>query len=121
METRSLSKRRASIEDSPKRAPARNDNPTNPVYKKPVENHTQTLEKDHKVQNQQFKVNWQNLCKKIDKIGILCGDKPRDIWDQKATSLLYLCIVIEGRRTFKSKYPHFLIEEEPMKELWKLV
>ena len=50
--------------------------PPEPTYEEPVENHTQATERDRKVRNHQLKVNWQNRCKKIDEIGILCGDKP---------------------------------------------
>ena len=66
-----------------------------------------------------MKVNWQNRCKKVDEIGILCEDKPWGICEQKAISLLYLCIGTEGRRIFKSKHPHFQIEKQPFKELWQ--
>ena len=81
--------------------------PTEPTYEEPVENHTQANERDRKIRNQQLKLNWQNRCKKIDEIGILCGDKPRGICEQKSISLLYLSIGTEGRRIFKSKHPHF--------------
>ena len=93
--------------------------PPEPTYEEPVENPTQATEKDRKVRNQHLKVNWQNRCKKIDEIGILCGDKPWGICEQKSASLLYLSIVIEGRRIFKSKHPRFQIEKEPFKELWQ--
>ena len=93
--------------------------PPEPVYEEPVENHTQATERDRKVRNQQLKVNWQNRCKKVEEIGILCGDKPWGICEQKAKSLLYLSIGTEGRRIFKSKYPHFQIEKQPFKDLWQ--
>ena len=93
--------------------------PPEPTYEEPVENHTQATERDRKVRNQQLKVNWQNCCKKIDEIGIMCGDKPWGICEQKAISLLYLSIGTEGRRIFKSKQPHFQIEKQPFKELWQ--
>ena len=64
-----------------------------------------------------MKVNWQNRCKKVDEIGILCGEKPWGTCEQKAISLLYLSIGTEGRRIFKSKHPHFQIEKQPFKEL----
>ena len=86
--------------------------PPEPTYEEPVENHTQATERDRKVRNQQLKVNWRNRCKKIVKIGILCGDKPWEHYEQKAASLLYLCIGKEGRRIFKCKQPHFQIEKD---------
>ena len=66
-----------------------------------------------------MKVNWQNRCKKVEEIGILCGDQPWALCEQKAISLLYLSIGTEGRRIFKSKYPHFQIEKQPFKDLWR--
>ena len=93
--------------------------PLEPIYEEPVENHTQATERDRKVRNQQLKVNWQNRCKKVEEIGILCGDKPWGICEQKTISLLYLSIGTEGRRIFKSKHPHFQIEKQPFKELWQ--
>ena len=92
---------------------------TEPTYKETVENHTQATARDRKVRNQQLKLNWQNRCKKIDEVGILCGDKHWGICKQKSVSLLYLSIRTEGRRIFKSKRPHFQIEKEPFKELWQ--
>ena len=93
--------------------------PPEPTYEEPVENHTQATENDRKVRNQQLKVNWQNRCKKVDEIGILFGDKPWGICEQKTISLLYLSIGTEGRRIFRSKHPHFQIEKQPFKELWQ--
>ena len=39
----------------------------------------------------------------------------------KKLHLLYLCIGTESRRVFKSKHPHFQIEKEPLKELWRVM
>ena len=93
--------------------------PPEPTYEEPVENHTQATERDRKIRNQQLKVNWKNRCTKIEEIGILCRDKPWGICEQKSISLLYLSIGTEGRRIFKSKHPHFQIEKQPFKDLWK--
>ena len=91
--------------------------PPEPSKEEPVANHTQATERNRKIRNQQLKVNWQNRCKKIDEIGILCGDKPWGICEQKSISLLYLSIDTEGRPIFESKHPHFLIEKQPFNEL----
>ena len=56
--------------------------PPEPTYEEPVESHTQATERDRKVRNQQLRVNWQNRCKKVDEIGILCGDKPWGICEK---------------------------------------
>ena len=75
--------------------------PSEPIYEEPVENHTQATETDRKIRNQQLKVIWQNRCKKIEEINILCGYKPWGICEQKLISLLFLSIGTEGRRIFK--------------------
>ena len=82
-----------------------------------------TLKKrsETKKRNQLLKLKWQNRCKKIDEIGILCGDELWDICDQTAASLFYPCLGTEVRRIFKSKHPLFLNEKEPMKELWSVM
>ena len=67
-------------------------------YEESVENHTQATEHDQKIRNQQLKVTWQNRCKKIDEIGILCDDEPWEHCDQKATSLLSLSLSVLGQR-----------------------
>ena len=94
--------------------------PPEPGCEEPVKDHTQATESDRKICNQQLKVLWQNTYKKIYEIGLLCHDKPSDIFDHKATSLLYLCIVTEGHRIFKNKHPHFLIEKKPMTEFGRV-
>ena len=95
--------------------------PPEPIYEEPVENYTQATQTDRKVHNQHLKVNWQNRYKKIDEIGILCGDKPWEHCEQKNTSLFYLFIAKEGRCIFKSNHHHFHIEKEPLKEFWRVM
>ena len=56
---------------------------------------------------------------KIDEVGILCGDNQWGICEQNSVSPLFLSIGTERRRIFKSKHPHFPIEKEPFKELWR--
>ena len=75
--------------------------PPEPVYEEPVENYTQATERDRKIRNQQVKVTWQSRCREIDEMGILCGDKPWVICEQRATYLLYLCTGTKDCRIFK--------------------
>ena len=89
--------------------------PPEPECEKPVQNHTQATEHDRNIRNQQLKVTWRNRCKKINENGILYADKPCNIFNQKAPSLLYLCIETEGRRIIKNKHSDFFIKKEPMK------
>ena len=95
--------------------------PKEPVNEEPVEIYTKSTKKNRKFWNQKLKVNCQIDCLKIDQTGILCGDKPGYSYDQKATSLFYLCIGTEGRIIFRCKHPHFFIEKRPVKELWKVM
>ena len=71
-----LAKERIQLEHLLNDPPATVTYPPEPIYEEPVENHTQATERERKIRNQQLNVNWQNRCKKIDEIGILCGDKP---------------------------------------------
>ena len=64
--------------------------PPEPAYEEPVENHTRATERDRRIRNQQLKVNLKNRCKKIEEIGILCGDKFWGICEQK--SIVFDCI-----------------------------
>ena len=82
--------------------PTAENYPPGPTYEEPVENHTQATERDRKIRNQQLNMNWQKRCKKVDEIGILCGDKPWGNCEQKSISLLYLSIGTEGQRIFKT-------------------
>ena len=63
--------------------------PPEPTYEEPVENHTQATERDRKIRNQQLKLSWQNRCKKIEEIDILCGDKPWGICEQKSIFVVF--------------------------------
>ena len=92
-----LAKKRIQLENLLNDPPTAVTYPSEPTYEEPVENHMQATERDRKIRNQQLKVNWQNRCKKIDEIGILCGDKPWAICEQKSISLLYLSIGTERR------------------------
>ena len=55
----------------------------------------------------------------MDEIDVLCGDKPWELCEQKAVLLLIPCLETEGHRIFKYNYPHFQIEKQPFKNLWR--
>ena len=61
---------------------------------------------------------WKNECNHIDRIGVLCGDKPWDMEDRKAISLIYLSLGIEGRKMHARKFPHTKVEAKTTMELW---
>ena len=62
---------------------------------------------------------WKNECNQIDQIGVVCGDKPWDMADRKAKSLIYLSLGIEGRKMHARKFPHTNVEEKTTMELWE--
>ena len=61
---------------------------------------------------------WKNEYNHIDRIGVLCGDKPWDMADRKAKSLIYLSLGIEGRKMHARKFPHTNVEAKTIMELW---
>ena len=61
----------------------------------------------------------KNECKIVDRIGVLCGDKPWDIAVKRAKSMIYLTIGIEGRRMHTRKYPHTNVENITTQQLWE--
>ena len=66
-----------------------------------------------------MKKSWLNRCQKIELIGILCGEKPWNYCDNKAVSLTYLSLGIEGRRIFGSQEPNIQIDWVTTKDLWE--
>ena len=55
--------------------------PPEPVEEQPVQNPTQTMERERLTRYNQAIAKWKNECNIIDRIGVLCGDKPWDIAD----------------------------------------
>ena len=93
--------------------------PPEPVEEQPVNNPTQTMERERLMRYSQAVAKWKNECNLIDRIGVLCGDKPWDIADKKAKSMVYLTIGIEGRRMHTRKYPHTNFENITTQQLWE--
>ena len=93
--------------------------PPEPIYKDNVENSTSQSERDRKIRNEQLKNFWLNLCQKIELIGILCGEKPWKYCDNKAVSLTYLSLGMEGRRIFGSQEQNIQIDRVTTKDLWE--
>ena len=66
-----------------------------------------------------MKNSWLNRCQKIELVGILCGEKPWKYCDNKAVSLTYLSLGIEGRRIFGSQEPNIHIDRVRTNDLWE--
>ena len=62
---------------------------------------------------------WKNECNVIDRVGVLCGDKPWDMADRKVKSLIYLSLGVEGRKMHGRKFPHTNVETKTTKEIWE--
>ena len=84
--------------------------PPEPIYENNVENSTSQSERDRKTRNEQLKNAWLNRCQQIELAGTLCGDKPWKFCDNKAVSLTFLSLGIEGRRIFGSQEPNIQID-----------
>ena len=93
--------------------------PPEPVEEQPVQNPTQTMERERMTRYNQAVAKWKNECNHIDRIGVLCGDKPWDMADRKAKSLIYLSLGIEERKMHARKFPHTNVEAKSTMELWE--
>ena len=60
-----------------------------------------------------------NGCQKIELVGILCGQKPWKCCDNKAVSLTFLNLGMEGGRIFGSQEPNDQIDWVTTKVLWE--
>ena len=88
------------------------------VEEQPVQNPTQTRERERMTRYNRAVAKWKNECNHIDRIGVLCGDKPWDMADRKAKSLIYLSLGIEGRKMHARNFPHTNVEAKTIMELW---
>ena len=91
--------------------------PPEPVEEQPVHNPTQTMERERQTRYHQAIAKWKNECNQIDRLGVLCGDKPWDTADRKAKSLIYLSLGIERRKMHARKFPHTNVENKTAQEI----
>ena len=89
------------------------------MEEQPVNNPKQTMERERLTRYSQAVARWKNDCNLIDRIGLLCGDKPWDVADKKAKSMVYLTIGIEGRRMHTRKLTHTNVENITTQQLWE--
>ena len=88
------------------------------IYEDNAENSTSQSERDRRMRNEQLKNSWLNRCQKIQFVGILCVEKSWNYCDNKAVSLTYLSLGMEGRRIFGSQEPNIQIDRVTTKDLW---
>ena len=93
--------------------------PPEPIYAD-VEKSTAQSERDRRIRNEQFQSSWLNHCQKKELVGILCGENNIVKYcDNKAFSLTYLSLGMEGRRIFGSQEPNIQINRVTTKALWE--
>ena len=80
--------------------------PLKPKYEMATEDATEHTELDRQIRNNQLKIQWELKCQKNTEAGILLGNKPRTLCDQKCVSLVYITIETEARRLLTQKFPH---------------
>ena len=114
-----LAKEGISIDTLQEQPPEKVIHPPEPMYEADVENSTTQNKKDSRIRNKQLKKAWLNKCQKIEAAGILCGDRPWKFCDNKAVSLTYLSLGMEGRQIFGSKEPTIQIDQICTKDLWE--
>ena len=68
-----------------------------------------------------MKLQWELKCQKLTEPGVLCGERPWNLCDQKCVSLLYLSIGTEGRRLLTQKFPHDNIYDLSTLKLWEMM
>ena len=94
--------------------------PPEPIYEDHLKNSTSQSERDRRTRNEQLKNSWLNRCPKIELVIILCGEKPWKYCDNKAVSLTYLSLGMEGRRIFGSQEPNIQIDRVTTKIFGKV-
>ena len=69
--------------------------PAEPKYEMAIENATDETERDRQIRNSQLKLQGALKCQKITEAGVLCGERPWQLCDQKRVSL---CILVSEQR-----------------------
>ena len=95
--------------------------PAEPKYEMAIEDATEDTERDRQVRNSQLKLQWDLKCQKLMEAGVLCGQRPWNMCDQKCVSILYLSIGTEGRRLLTQKFPHDTMYDLTTLKLWEMM
>ena len=93
--------------------------PLEPISETNVEKSTAQSERDRKTRNEQLKKTWLNMCQKVELAGILYSDKSGKFCDNKAVSLTYLSLGMEGRQKFGFQEPTIQIDRISTMDLWE--
>ena len=61
--------------------------PVEPKYEMSIEDTTDEAERERRIRNNQLKLQWELKCQKITEAGILCGERPWNLCDQRCVFL----------------------------------
>ena len=86
-----------------------------------IEYATEDRERDRQIRDSQLKLQWELKCQKLMEAGVLCGEWPWNVCDQKCVSLLYLSIGTEGRRFLTQKFLHDNLYDLTTLKLWEMM
>ena len=114
-----VAKTNIQVEDLLREKPTSVTYPHEPAEEPPVNNPTQTMERERLTRYHQAITKWKNECNVINHVGVLCGDKPWDMADRKVKSLIYLSLGVEGRKMHGRKFPHTNVETKTTKRIWE--
>ena len=89
-------------------------------YEMANEDATEDTKRDRQIRNSQLKLQSDLKCQKLMEAGVLCGEQPWNMCDQKWVSLLYLSLGTEGRRLLTQKLPHDNIYNLTTLKLWEM-
>ena len=95
--------------------------PVAPIYEMAIEDASEDTERDRQIRNSQLKLQWELKCQKITEAGVLCGERPWHLCDQKCVSILYLSAGKEGRRLLTQKFLHDNIYDLTTLKLWEMI
>ena len=96
--------------------------PAEPKYEMAIEDATKETERDRQIRNSQLKLQWELKYQKITEAGVLCGERPWQLCDQKYVSLfLYFSTGTEGRRLLTQKFPQDNIHDLTTLKIWEVI
>ena len=90
-------------------------------YELAIEDSTEDTERERQIRNNQLKLQWELKCQKKTEAGVLCGERPWHLRDQKYVSLLYLSIGTERKRLLTQKFLHDNIYDLNTPKLWEMM
>ena len=101
--------------------------PAEPKYEMAIEDAAEETTRNRQIRNSQLKLQWDLKCQKITEAGVLCGEQPWHLCDQKCVSLLYLSIGTEGRRLLSElcrlctcPFPHGQVRFDSKLHFWNI-